>query len=883
MTAAKPASRPLVPHFSSGPCAKRPGWNPQNLKDAALGRSHRAKIGKEKLKRAIDLTREVLEVPADYRIGIVPASDTGAVEMALWSLLGARAVTALSWESFGETWTGDILNQLKLKDVTKLAVGYGEIPDLARVDPASDVIFTWNGTTSGVRVPNADWISARREGLAICDATSAAFAQPLDWPKLDVVTFSWQKALGGEAGHGMLVLSPRAVERLETYKPAWPVAKIFRMTKGGKLNEGIFVGETINTPSMLCVEDYLDALNWAKSVGGLKALMARADKNLKVLADWQAKTSWIDFLAATPAIRSNTSVCMKVTDPVVASLTSDAQIDFIKRMVGLIEKEGAGYDFAGHRDAPAGLRIWCGATIEASDVALLAQWIDWSFAEPKAQRPKAPYLPCICRPGQAKREPGPITNVTEYGSRLFAPSGASAGKTLSIKVVPMTKPKVLISDALSPAAVQIFKDRGIDVDFQPNLGKDKDKLAEIIGNYDGLAIRSATKATAKIIEKATRLKVIGRAGIGVDNVEISAATAKGIIVMNTPFGNSITTAEHAITLMLALAREIPQADASTQAGKWEKNRFMGVEITGKTLGVIGCGNIGSIAADRALGLRMKVIAFDPFLSPERARDLGVEKVELEDLFKRADFITLHTPLTDKTRNIIDAGALAKMKKGVRIINCARGGLVDEQALVDALNSKHVAGAAFDVFVEEPATSNVLFGHPNVICTPHLGAATTEAQENVALQVAEQMSDYLLTGAISNAVNFPSITAEEAPKLKPFIELAEKLGSFAGQLTESGLTKVQITYEGHVAEMKIKALTSAALSGLLRPMLGDVNVVSAPVVAKERGMVVDEVVRAAQSDYESLITVTVTTERQVRSVSGTVYAGGKPRRGESKGS
>ncbi|ABE41126.1 phosphoglycerate dehydrogenase [Rhodopseudomonas pseudopalustris] len=446
----------------------------------------------------------------------------------------------------------------------------------------------------------------------------------------------------------------------------------------------------------------------------------------------------------------------------------------------------------------------------------------------------------------------------------------------------MTAPKVLISDALSEAAVQIFKDRGIDVDFQPNLGKDKEKLAEIIGNYDGLAIRSATKATAKILEKAAKLKVIGRAGIGVDNVEIPAATAKGVIVMNTPFGNSITTAEHAITMMLSLAREIPAADASTQAGKWEKNRFMGVEITAKTLGVIGCGNIGSIVADRALGLKMKVIAFDPFLSPERARDLGVEKVELEDLFKRADFITLHTPLTDKTKNIIDAAAIAKMKKGVRIINCARGGLVDEQALAEALKSKQVAGAAFDVFSEEPATTNVLFGLPNVICTPHLGASTTEAQENVALQVAEQMSDYLLSGAITNAVNFPSITAEEAPKLKPFIELAEKLGSFAGQLTDSGITKVTITYEGHVAEMKIKALTSAVLSGLLRPMLGDINVVSAPVIAKERGMVVDEVVRAAESDYESLITLKVATEKQERSVSGTVYADGKPRLVDIKG-
>jgi len=437
-------------------------------------------------------------------------------------------------------------------------------------------------------------------------------------------------------------------------------------------------------------------------------------------------------------------------------------------------------------------------------------------------------------------------------------------------------PKVLISDALSPAAVQIFKDRGVEVDFQPALGKDKDKLAEIIGNYDGLAIRSATKVTPKILANAKNLKVIGRAGIGVDNVDIPAATAKGIIVMNTPFGNSITTAEHAISLMLALARQIPEADRSTQAGKWEKNKFMGVEITAKTLGVIGCGNIGSIVADRALGLKMKVIAFDPYLSPERAVDIGVEKVELDELFKRADFITLHTPLTDKTRNIIDATAMTKMKKGVRIINCARGGLVDEVALRAALDSGHVAGAAFDVFVTEPATENVLFGHANVICTPHLGASTSEAQENVALQVAEQMSDYLMSGAITNAVNFPSISAEEAPKLKPFVELAEKLGSFAGQLTETGLSKVQIAYEGAVAQMNTRALTSAALAGLLRPMLGDVNVVSAPVIAKERGMVIEETTRQVAGDYDSLITVTVVTERQSRHVSGTVFADGRPR-------
>jgi D-3-phosphoglycerate dehydrogenase len=440
----------------------------------------------------------------------------------------------------------------------------------------------------------------------------------------------------------------------------------------------------------------------------------------------------------------------------------------------------------------------------------------------------------------------------------------------------MAAPKVLISDALSPAAVQIFKDRGIEVDFQPSLGKDKEKLAELIGNYDGLAIRSATKVSAKILDKAKNLKVIGRAGIGVDNVDIPAATARGIIVMNTPFGNSITTAEHAISLMLALARQIPEADSSTRAGKWEKNKFMGVEIFSKTLGIIGCGNIGSIVADRAIGLRMKVIAYDPFLSEERAKDIGVEKVELDTLFKRADFITLHTPLTEKTRNIIDAAAIKKMKKGVRIVNCARGGLVDEAALVEALKSGQVAGAAFDVFIEEPATSNALFSLPNVVCTPHLGAATSEAQENVALQVAEQMSDYLLRGAISNAVNFPSISAEEAPKLRPFIALAEKLGSFAGQLTETGLSKVQISYEGAVAQMNTKALTSAAVAGLLRPMLQDVNVVSAPVVAKERGIMVEETTREMAGDFESLITVTVVSQTQTRSVSGTVFADGRPR-------
>jgi phosphoserine aminotransferase len=384
-----PSVRPRVPHFSSGPCAKRPGWSLQALTDAALGRSHRAKIGRAKLKCAIDLTRAVLEVPADYRIGIVPASDTGAVEMALWSLLGARPVTMLAWESFGEGWVTDVQKELKLKDGRLLKAAYGELPDLKSVDWSTDVVFTWNGTTSGVRVPNGEWIAADRQGLAICDATSAAFAQPLDWPKLDVATFSWQKVLGGEAAHGMLILSPRAVARLESYKPPWPLPKIFRLTKSGKLNEGIFEGETINTPSMLCVEDYLDALRWAKSIGGLKALIARADANAKAVAAWVARTPWVDFLARDPAIRSNTSVCLKIVDPMVAALSADAQSAFAKALAGAVEKEGAGYDIAHYRDAPPGLRIWCGASVETSDVEILTQWLDWAFAKTRDALRKA--------------------------------------------------------------------------------------------------------------------------------------------------------------------------------------------------------------------------------------------------------------------------------------------------------------------------------------------------------------------------------------------------------------------------------------------------------------------------------------------------------------
>ena len=445
-----------------------------------------------------------------------------------------------------------------------------------------------------------------------------------------------------------------------------------------------------------------------------------------------------------------------------------------------------------------------------------------------------------------------------------------------------TKPRVLVSDALSPTAVKIFEENGCDVDFRPELGKDKDALLAAIPDYDGLAIRSATKATEKLIEAATNLKVIGRAGIGVDNVDIKAASRRGIIVMNTPFGNSITTAEHAIALMFAVARQIPAADQSTQAGKWEKSRFMGVELTNKTLGIIGCGNIGAIVASRAVGLRMKVAAFDPFLSPERAQELGVRKVELDELFAVADFITLHTPLTDKTRNIIDAEALSKMKDGVRIVNCARGGLIVEADLAEALQSGKVAGAGIDVFETEPATDSVLFGLPNVVCTPHLGASTSEAQENVALQVAEQMSAYLTRGAVSNALNMPSITAEEAPRLTPFVKLAETLGLFVGQVTDAPVQKMEILFDGHVSEMNTKALTSAALAGLLRPQVADVNMVSAPVMASERGIQLTEMKRAKSGVFDGYIRLEVTTANSTRSIAGTVFSDGKPRFIQIKG-
>ncbi len=443
-------------------------------------------------------------------------------------------------------------------------------------------------------------------------------------------------------------------------------------------------------------------------------------------------------------------------------------------------------------------------------------------------------------------------------------------------------PKVLVSDKLSPTAVEIFRKNGIEVDFRPEVGKDKVELLKIIGDYDGLAIRSATKVSEKILRNAERLKVIGRAGIGVDNIDIPAASRKGVIVMNTPFGNSITTAEHAITLMMSLARQIPEANASTQAGKWEKSRFMGVEVTNKVLGLIGCGNIGSIVADRARGLKMKVLAYDPYLSEERAEALGVNKVELDELLENADFVTLHVPLTDKTRMILNKDAIAKTKKGVRIINAARGGLVDEAALAEAIKSGHVAGAALDVFEVEPARESPVFGLPNVVCTPHLGAATTEAQENVAIQVAEQMSDYLLNGAVTNAINMPSISAEEAPVLAPFVKLAQHLGAFVGQMTDEPIEAINILYDGAVAEMNTNAINAACIAGVMAATNPDVNMVSAPVIARERGIALSTTTQEKSGVFDSYVKLTVKTPTTERTIAGTVFSDKKPRFIQIKG-
>src|SRR5690606_13601890 len=482
----------------------------------------------------------------------------------------------------------------------------------------------WNGTNSGVRVPNGDWIPADREGLSFADATSAVFAYDIPWDKIDVATFSWQKVLGGEGAHGVLILGPRAVERLESHAPAWPLPKVFRLTKGGKLSEGIFKGETINTPSMLAVEDAIWALEWAKGLGGLEGLKARSDANAAALDKIVAERDWLGHLAEDESIRSRTSVCLTV---------EGADADFIKAFAGLLEKEGAAYDIAGYRDAPPGLRIWCGATVDTADIEALGPWLDWAWDSLKNCHPSS--FPHQREPGEretrAARSPAP-------GSH---PKPVARRRDGEAEEFIMTKPKVLISDKMDPNAARIFQERGCDVDVKP--GMTPDELKAVIGQYDGLAIRSATKVTKDILAAATNLKVIGRAGIGVDNVDIPAASAKGVVVMNTPFGNSITTAEHAIALMFALARQLPEANERTQKGEWPKNAFMGVEVTGKTLGLIGAGNIGSIVAGRAIGLKMKVIAYDPFLTPERAVELGVEKGDLDTLLAKADFITLHTP------------------------------------------------------------------------------------------------------------------------------------------------------------------------------------------------------------------------------------------------
>ena len=764
-----PGVRPVNPHFSSGPCAKRPGWSLEALSGAVLGRSHRAKPGKAKLQQAIDLTREVLQVPADYRIGIVPASDTGAVEMAMWSLLGERPVDMVAWESFGEGWVTDAVKQLKLKDARVLKAAYGEIVDFAEVDFDHDVVFTWNGTTSGVRLPERGRHPGTiATGLTICDATSAAFAQALDFAKLDVVTFSWQKVLGGEAAHGMLILSPRAVERLESYVPAWPLPKIFRLTAKGKLIEGIFSGETINTPSLLCIEDYLDALQLGRSrSAACTGLIARADANAKALNDWVDRTPWIANLAVDPAIRSNTSVCLKVVDPEVTSAPGRGA-GRLRQGARRDAREGKGrlrHRRLSRRPArPAHLvrrHRRDGRHRGADAVARLG--LRQGHQRTRRLRPSRPASfarvageGCRARPrDSASRRSLPI-RPTSRGPPHPRPEQAPL-----LQDSPMA-PRVLISDALSPAAVAIFKERGVEVDVKPGL--DKDALAAIIGDYDGLAIRSATKVTAKLLEQASRLKVVGRAGIGVDNVDIPAATAKGVIVMNTPFGNSITTAEHAIALMFALAREIPAADASTQAGKWEKNRFMGVEITGKVLGIIGCGNIGSIVADRAVGLHMRVLAYDPVPVARaghrsRRREGRTRRPagpgRLHHAARADDAADQERPLGREPRQDQEGRAHHQLRaRRPR----RRGGAAQAARRRPCRRRRHrrLRGRARqgERAVRPSATSSA-----RRISAPR----PTRRRRTWRCRWPSRCRTTSIRGAISNAINFPSITAEEAPE------------------------------------------------------------------------------------------------------------------------
>mmetsp|Transcript_7000 Transcript_7000/g.17406 ORF Transcript_7000/g.17406 Transcript_7000/m.17406 type:complete len:720 (+) Transcript_7000:42-2201(+) len=686
---AAPPPKPNCPNFSSGPCAKRPGFTSAAYNDATFGRSHRAPIAMAKIKESMALTKEILKIPKDYLVAMVPASDTGAVEMMMWQLLGPRGVTVCHWESFGSGWFIDASKQLKIPKLTNKHAKFGELPDLASVDWNDDVIFTWNGTTSGVKVPNADWIPENRAGLSICDATSAAFAMDIDWKKIDVLTYSWQKCLGGEGAHGMLVISPRTVERLESYKPTIPLPKIFRLTKSnGKLDTSIFNGSVINTPSMVCFEDYLDALKWAKGCGGLEGLIARSMRNFSHVADFIAKNPWMEFLAKDPKTVSNTSCCVVI---------KDLDKGQVKTLTALLERNKVAYDIGSYRDAPAGLRIWCGPTVESEDVRKLMAWIGYAHDQVKS--------------GNIK------------------------------------KMRIIVTDGLAAGAIKVLSEAGHEVVKKKLTKEELD--AGALAEWDAIIIRSATKVTAAVMKAAvakpgSKLRLVARAGVGVDNVDLAAATELGIMVVNSPLSATNSVVELALAHLLSQARMIPRADRTMRDGKWLKNDLVGHELAGKNLGFIGFGRIGQALGRVAKAVGMNIHVYDPFLPDAVVQGFGATRHATPlDVFRACTHITIHAFLSPQTKHMVNQELIGAMpgvapdgtKCGNHIVNCGRGGIIDEAAAAAALKSGQLKSLALDVFEKEPVGKTPLFECDNFQGTPHIGASTIEAQNRVGAEIA----------------------------------------------------------------------------------------------------------------------------------------------------
>jgi len=689
MAMRQPKTKPSCPNFSSGPCAKRPGWNLKALGDAALGRSHRSSLGKKKLAQAIDLTKEILQLPEDYLVGIVPASDTGAVEMVMWSMLGCKPVDICYWEAFGKGWYDDAINELKLENVNKItSERYGVLPDLSQVNPAHDCIFTWNGTTSGVRVPNLDWISDDREGLTICDATSAIFGMEMaPWKKMDVITYSWQKVLGGEGGHGMVILSPRAVQRLETFTPPRPIPKIFRMAKGGKLIAGIFKGDTINTPSMLCVEDYIDALKWTQKIGGLSALVSKSKANFDALSEFVNAKPWVHFLCDNPEHRSNTSVC----------LTLDLPADALKKMQSLLSEESVAYDIGSYRDAPAGLRVWCGATVEVEDIQIFTQWLEWTYEQVKPP-----------------------------------PKGPLAGGS---RTVLLATEKAFAAEAVG-AIEKVLKTANYNLEKLENY-KSKDELLAAVGNVDAMIIRSDIVDEA-VVKAASKMKIVVRAGAGYDNIDLAACAASEVVAMNTPGQNANAVAELVFGMMLTSARN--NYDGSS-----------GNELLGKEIAFYGFGAVARAVHKLAQGFGMKSFAYDPFLSKEAISGGGATPVDsVEDLFVH-QYVSLHVPLTDATKQSINAGLLGKMPGNGVLINTARPEVVCEADLIQKLTDSKKFCYLCDVPPKDQQPMIDAVGEQYmkrlIFTKKKMGAQTLEANNNAGIAAANQIVNFFELGDV----------------------------------------------------------------------------------------------------------------------------------------